>query len=268
MLRTRTARALSACVVGVCAAGAHAVTYSWQFTPGMPQPSGGGYGLNNDGGRIDLISTTFDSVSKALTFDVAFGPVGGNLVTRGYWLALNNGPNPKTNGGEMALFYFDASSLASPLLTTYVYNGVNGPNSWNDGNGAAAGSPAGDLIKGVHEMGSYVQHISAQDVGGQRLLRLTIDATDILSHVPAFPSPTDPWFGTGYDNLLGIWMHPVRSFNAAYEAAGEGVRGRITSLSLGTQGWLDGTNFQTQVPSPGTLALLGVGGVMMVRRRR
>ncbi len=263
------ALALSVCAVALSAGAANAVTYSWTFVPGLPQPAGGSYGLNNDAGRIDLVSTSFNTVSKRLTFDVSFGQVGGSLVTRGYWLALNNGPNPKTNGGEMALFYFDANNLAAPVLTTYAYNGVNGPNSWSDGNGSAAGSPIGDLIKGRYEMASYVEHISVQDIGGQRIFRLAIDASSIIAHTPLYPSPVgDPWFGTGFDSLLGVWMHPVRSFNATYEAPGAGVRGRLTALNLGTQGWLDGTNFQTQIPTPGAAVLAGLGGLLAVSRRR
>jgi MYXO-CTERM domain-containing protein len=250
------------------AASAQATMYSWQFTAGMPQPPMGSYGVNNDAGSINVVSSTFDNVTKRLTFDASFGTVSGSLVTRGFWLALNNGPNPKTHGGEMALFYFDASNLMTPRLTTYVYNGVNGPNSWNDGNGDGAGSPTGDLIHGALEMSSYVQSIGVTDTGSgasaQRTLSFSIDATAILAHTPLFPSTVgDPWFGTGFDNKLGIWMHPVRSFNAAYDS----TRGRITSLSLGTQGWLDGTNFDTQIPTPGAMGL-GVAGVVLAARRR
>ena len=260
--------AIAVCAVGL-GASAQATMYSWQFNAGMPQPPMGNYAVNNDAGRIDVVSSTFDNVSKRLTFDASFGPVSGSLVTRGFWLALNNGPNPKTNGGEMALFYFDASNLSSPKLTTYVYNGVNGPNSWNDGNGDGAGSPVGDLIKGVLEMSSYVQSISVTDTGSgataQRRLSFSIDATAIINHTPLYPSTVgDPWFGTGFDNKLGIWMHPVRSFNATYDTG----RGRITSLNLGTQGWLDGTNFDTQIPGPGTVALAAMGGILVARRRR
>jgi hypothetical protein len=39
-------------------------------------------------------------------------------------MAVNNGPNPKDYGGEMALFYFDCSTN-TPIVTVYTYNGDN-----------------------------------------------------------------------------------------------------------------------------------------------
>ncbi len=243
--------------LGLCAF-ASADVLVWDFTPGMP----GSYGLSNAGGAIASIHSTFDTVTNQLEYSVNFS----NQITRGYWLALNGGPNPKGHAGEMALFYFDAQNLAAPVLTAYAYNGVNGPNSWQDGNPAVAGNQTPDLIKGANEAAGFVQSISAANVGGGRTLSFVIDATDILNHSPMYPDMVDPWTGTGYGDQLGIWFHPVSSFNASYT----GTRGRINSLSIGTQGWLDGSFFDTtrMVPAPGAAVLAGLGGLLLVRRRR
>lgn len=252
------ARVLAAAGVAlaVCAS-ASADVLVWDFTPGMP----GSYDLNNAGGAVGSIHTTFDTVTKQLEFTVNFT----NQITKGYWLALNGGPNPKSHSGEMALFYFDAQSLASPKLTAYAFNGQNAPNSWQDGS-PAGGNQTPDLIKGVNESASWIQSISAMNVGAGRTLSFVIDATDIINHTPMYPDAVDPWTGTGYGDELGIWMHPVTNFNAAYT----GTRGKINSLSLGTQGWLDGSFLPTTriVPAPGAAALAGMGGLVLLRRRR
>lgn len=254
-------------VLSVGAAGASATLYNWAFTPGMP----GSYGLSNAGGTIHSVFTTFDTTSKQLTYTINFS----DRVTQGYWLALNNGPNPKNHPGELGLFYFDASDVfdldatTNIRLTAYGYNGENGPNSWQDGNPGVAGNQPGDLIKGINNT-AWIQAISAGDVvlpGGVngRRLSMTIDATDIISHTPLYPDAVDPWYGTGFDSSLGIWCHPVTAFTAGYS----NTTGGITSLSLGNQGWLDGDHFRTDlIPAPGAGALAGAGALLLGRRRR
>lgn len=254
---------------GLLSAGAfsaHAAVHAWAFTPGMP----GSYGISNAGGTFHSVIATFDTSSKQLTWTVNFS----DRVTQGYWLAINNGPNPKNHPGELGLFYFDASDVFDAdattdiRLTAYGYNGENGPNSWQDGNPAVAGNQAGDLIKGINNT-AWIQSISAGNVvlpGGinGRRLTFTIDATDIIAHAPLYPDATDPWYGTGFDAGLGVWFHPVSAFNANY-----GANGGISSLSLGDQGWLDGDHFSTDlIPAPGAGALAGIGGLLLGRRRR
>jgi hypothetical protein len=248
--------------------GAHATVYSWNFTPGMP----GSYAYSPGGGSIDRIDAVFDSAAKHLTWNVQFGPssAGSPLETKGFWLVVNNGPNPKAHPGELAIIYFDASTVgqagATPKMSVYGYNGANAANSFNDGNGDAPGTPPGDLIKGVNDT-SYILDASAADVnvpgtGLRRVMSFTIDASSIIAHAPLYPDATDPWYGTGFDTSLGVWFHPVKTFSASY-----GASGGINSLLLGAQGYLDGEYFRT-VPTPGAVALLGVGGMVATRRRR
>jgi hypothetical protein len=257
-------------------AAAHAAQYSWTFTKNQP---GTNYGVNNNGGTIEGIFSSFDSATKRLTFDVAFSGANGAvspLVTNGFWLVLDNGPNPKNNPGELAIFYFDASKVfagqaATPTMTVYEYNGRNDNSSWNNGNGNATPNEANDfngLIKGKNEAASFINSISAADqvINGQTYRRLSFDinASAIMNRIPSYPTPGTDWYGTGFDNKLGIWFHPAQIFNATYES---GSRGKITSLSIGGEGWLDGDNFMT-VPAPASAALLGLGGLVAARRRR
>ena len=260
-------RRCAAVAVLLAASGvASADVFSWSFTPGQP---GGNYDQNNSGGTFQSMNSTFNTASKQLDFTVRFS----NQVTKGFWLVINNGPNPKDHPGELAIFYLDASrlydadTLNNPVyLTAYGYNGVNGPNSWQDGNPVAPGNQAGDLIKGINEAGTWISSLSVADSAGGRQFSFSVDAKDIIGHTPLYPDAVDPWYGTGFDSKLGVWFHPVTSLTTSY---GSG-RGGLTSATFGTSGWLDGSNFNTSknVPAPGAAALVGLGGLLAAKRRR
>jgi hypothetical protein len=257
-------RSASLLVAGLAlsASSAHATVYGWNWTPSSPQPVGGSYAYSSAGGSIESINAQYDNASKELTFDVKFN---GTLTTRGLWLVMNGGPNPKSQPGEYAIFYFDAQNFAAPKLTTYVYNGLNAGSSWNDGNGPASGSPAGDLVAAANS--GYVKSISAGDSGGKRTFSFKIDATSILGHNPDFDAPDgSPWFGTGFGQKLGIWMHTLRNLTMSYN--GDGTI-KTFSYDTSKEGYLDGEKFMTTtIPAPGAAAMLGFGGLLVARRRR
>lgn len=272
MLNSFSVRLAAALFVAtLSASGAHATLYSWNYTAGMAQPPApGGYEVNSNGGAIQTIVSTFDSNTKRLTFDVQFGPPtgSGSLQTEGFWLVLNGGPNPKAQPGEYAIFYFDGRSFSSPKLTVYGYNGENNGSSWYDGNGSAAGTVAPDLIKGSSssEASSFINSISAGDSGGRRRFSFDIDATSIINRTPLYPAPDgSPWFGTGYSNSLGIWMHSFQDFDASYYSTGK--KGLKSGTAFDKGGYLDGSFFPT-VPAPGSTTLLALGGAALLRRRR
>lgn len=263
-----TAARLIAAAGVLCLGAASSRADVFGFSYIAPQP---GITPNNTGGAFHSIFATYDTGSRALTWQVNFS----DRVTRGYWLVINNGPNPKTHAGELGIFYFDANAAfdANPStntlsLTAYGYNGENANNSWQDGNGSAAGTPAGDLIKSANDTG-WIQSIFASDVllpGGipGRQLSFTVDATDIVNHSPMYPDMVDPWFGTGFGDTLGLWFHPARTFNVGY-----GADGRITSLGTSNVGYIDASNLlTTRIPAPGAAALAGLGGLLLARRRR
>lgn len=268
--------AAAAGVVALSSASAQAVMYGWNYAKDQP----GSYGRNDTGGTIESINSSFDNSNNRLTFDVLFSGANNTtvpLVTNGFWLVLDNGPNPKTHTGELAIFYFDASRVfagtaALPTLTAYEYNGANANTSWRDGNGDGV-TDGGDLIKGAYEASSFINSATAgtQVIGAQtyRRLQFDINASAIISHLPMFTTAGQSWVGTGFDSHLGIWFHPAQIFNASYETAGGGHRGAITALSTGSEGWLDGADFVTyRIPAPGSAALLGLGGLLAARRRR
>lgn len=255
--------ACALCVLS-CAATGQAAVHQWLFQANQP---GGNYSINNFGGAIQNIVSTFDTVSHELNFSVTYS----DKITKGFWLALNDGPNPQGVPGELALIYLDAQRLfdSDPntnqiFMTAYAYNGLNMGNSWKDGT-PANGDQNPDLIKGANEMGSWVSSVQVQDTATKRTISFTIDATDIINHSPKYPNVNIPWHGIGYDEQLGIWMHSLRSLDLTYGPD----RGPITAATFGDEGWLDGNDFTTLlIPNPGSASLLAVGALIAARRKR
>lgn len=245
---------LGAGVAGLLAASANAGPFQWDWHVGDP----GDYEINNGGGKYESVHSEYDPASKHFTWSVTFS----DQVTKGFTLAVNNGPNPKAHPGQLALLYVDATNKADIRLTAYGYNGRNDGTTWTDGNGAVAGNQTPDLILDHNDPG-WVLSTSAVDAAGKRTISFTIDATAINAHNPLYPDPdNDPWLGVQFDQKLGLWMHTYKQFNATYYSSG-----KIKSFAPSYEGWFDGQNFQT-VPAPGAVAMLGVGFTAVGSRRR
>lgn len=246
-----------ACLAGVAltlaAGAASAGLYEWNW-------SAGDSASNNGGGNLESVHTTFNTFSEVLTFSVTFG----DQRAEGFTLAMSDGPNPKGDSGELALLYFDANNMAAPIMSAYGYNGENTQTSYYDGTkGGGTGTP--DRIATSLDAGdaAMFQSLSATDHGGKRTFSFTLDASAINAHSPLHGTTGTDWAGIGFDDQMGIWLHPVRNLNTAYNA-----EGYLTDWS-GGNGWLDGANFQTTlVPAPGTAALIALGGLVSARRRR
>lgn len=246
-----------ACIAATAfaASSASASVRVWDWERGDPGTSG----LNDSGGTFKSIFASFDSVSNHLTWTMTFS----DQVTKGFSLALNNGPNPKGHAGELALLYGDFRDGNDIVLTAYAYNGQNNLTSWKDGNGVVSGDQTPDAMKGLNDRSTWVLDASKIDhMDGSRTLSFTIDATDLINHTPMYPDNVDPWYGIGFGEKLGLWLHPFRTFNPTYNDSG-----LITSLSTGSQGWFDGANFDT-IPTPGSVALMGLSGLLTLGRKK
>lgn len=233
----------------VSAASANLV--NWSFTAGQ---AGGNYGQNNNGGAIQGASSSFNSATNQFSFSVQFS----NQITRGFWLAVSPGDNPKSHSGELALIYFDASVMGNLRMSVYNYNGVNGDTSYYDGS-IASGTQAPDRI--VSTLNGFAASMSVVDSGGGRTMSISFDATAIQNHVPIYPGNT-AWTGVGFGQQIGVWFHPVASLATTY-----GANGFLSTWNASSGGWLDGHHFNT-VPTPAASALLAMAGVGLTRRRR
>lgn len=249
---------LAVAALAAVAGAAQAAEYEWNWsTPSTPI-------TNNSGGIFESIHASYSSDTNQFVWNVVFS----NQVTKGYTLAVNDGPNPKGHAGELGLLYVDFSNAATRKVTAYAYNGANTNRSWTDGNGAVSGNQAADFIQGSNLPGWY--NLSVNDTSdGKRRVNLSLDASTINAHNPLYPGPNGPseWTGLAFDNQIGLWMHTYTGLSAGYFS-----NGRICGWDTSGEGWFDGSNFQTVlVPLP-PAAWAGIGGLAVVgyvgRRRK
>ncbi len=254
----------TACVaITLSTATANASLLTWNWTPA----TGGGFdvGVSNSAGEIKSVNATFNTATLDFTWYATFGSVPGHSTwkTDGFTLAVNNGPNPKGHPGELALLYFDATG-SSPTLSVYGYNGLNAVTSYYDGK-PQSGTQTPDRILTTKTNTSWVSDLTNDNNGdGTRTLGFSINVKDIKSYIPINQGPNGlaDWFGLGFDDSLGVWMHPFAKLTTSYNA-----NGFLTSWDPKAEGYLDGRDFTT-VPEPATLGLLAMTGLAMIRRRR
>lgn len=251
----KTALFLSAGAIVAACSTANAGIYAWDWTRGQPVSAG----ISDAGGTLHSISTTFDTDTNRLAWSVTFS----NQVTDGFTLVLSPGPNPKGHPGELAIVYFDSKNMGAPRASVYNYNGENTLTSYRDGS-PASGTQAPDVITNTTFESGVFESISAVDADGKRTLSFVMNATGVNSHLPLYPNPNgNDWTGVAFGEKVGVWLHPIKNLSRSYNDGGF-----LTSWS-GTHGWMDGNNISTRlVPTPGAAALAGVGGLLMVRRKR
>ena len=215
----------------------------------------------NDGaGRINNIKTTFNDQNQRLTFSVNVGPTPTGSAD-GFWLAMNDGPNPKGHAGELALVYFDVFSSGGPSLTTYAYNGFNGDTSFKDGS-PASGTQAPDKIASSRTDSSWINSINVVNNGnGSRTMSFDIDAAVLNGHTPKYPG-SSPWTGMQFDNKIGMWFHTVDKLTSGY-----GADGFLNKWEYEKQGWVDFSDKQA-VPEPTTMGIVAILGAIAARRRK
>ena len=194
----------------------------------------------NNGGRIsdrlESISTTYDEGNSSFKWETTFNSSASDVD--GFWLVVNNGPNPKySDVNELAIMYGD---LASGTLTTYVYNGRNRSDS--------------NLNPGIL---LQTDTFTVTDDG----FSIDID----VSAINAWGSPDDDYSGIQFDNKIGAWFHISTDSSFEYNEGGD-----LERYSFGAQGWYDTANLTaTKVPEPGVISLLALGlaGLTICRRK-
>jgi len=104
-------------------------------------------GIFGNGGTFDQLQTSYDTNTEQLNWSLTNGKIGTDAVT-GFWLVLNDGPNPKsTDVNELAILYAD---LSANKLLAYTYNGLNNSNSINNP-GIFIGDYSTDLTVSANE---------------------------------------------------------------------------------------------------------------------
>lgn len=243
------------------AVSASADEFQWDWNRGDP----GNYALNDQAGTWKSVSASYNTATEVLNWDLTFD----NQKTDGITLVLSEGPNAKGNVGTYAVLYMEWTSTgdkSNPRMSAYAYNGDNSRLSFLDGDADTAGNQAPDLIHSSLDL-SWVLDASVQDVNGDRVFSFSIDASVINAHNPLYGTGNQPWFGTGFAENLGLWLHSYDGLDARYRDDGT-----IRRWDRTKEGWFDGEDFDTipvGIPMPTSVAMGATGlGLLASRRRR
>lgn len=236
------------------AASITTTTNSYEWQPGKDMNK---LGVNDAIGTHKQIKTSYTTevqgnktLSETFTWNSVFEK-NNNSLPNGGWLVISDGPNPKGQAKEFAIFYLDA---VKNKLTAYAYNGENNSNSFSS-------NPL---------LGSWDNALKIVDNGNQRSIGFSVDVAGINARKDIDPM----WKGVKFDKNVGIWFHAAKNVNAQYNA-----NGSLKSFSS-TAGWFDTGSLATtsmtstkEVPEPitGTIAAvsaLGMGSTLKKRMRK
>ena len=259
---------------------ADAAVYGFEWNrPAIFDGNAGPVFVSDEAGVITNVTTQFDSDAQSLSFFASFEPEPGtNQLPEGFFLVLNNGPMPIGMDGTYAILYFEAISQASPVMTAYAYNGENGADSFFDG-AAPVGNQAPDPIISSRNSPGLITAATSVDNPGGRTLSFTIDTSAINSHSPLYGNDAD-WEGIGFDENIGIWLHPYSHLTPAYNEDHFLVPdphgtswltwGDYPDQGEQFHGWFDATDLPADVdiPEPASLALIGLSALAVLGRGR
>ncbi len=247
-----TRNSIAALTLGFAAcAGASADTFLWTWERGDTR-------VNDRGGTFKSLMAHWNPMTEVLDFEVVFS----DQWTEGFTVAINDGPNPKGQRDELALLYFDASDFDNPTVSAYEYNGKNSNTSYKDGDGNIGGNQTPGRIEPAG--GSWILDIDAFDMDGMRTLSFSVDASGIQNY-----SGGSNWSGVAFNELFGIWLHPVKGLTTEYNDDGF-----LTKWQRSKEGWLDASNLDAErIPMPPPVPLptgagLGAAGLMLLGARR
>lgn len=217
----------------VDAATTYTYSYDWE-RPDDQYLVNSNYGWCNDGtcfsqtneplgfrdkfARHESVETTYNEETQVLTWSSTFSTIGNHVIDGG-WLVLSDGPNPKQQDLEYAIFYLDTDLNR---LTAYAYNGQNNSSSY-------ANNPFLGSWENVLDVSDYMVFENGQDVA-KRTIGFEIDATDLNNAVSTNTDlDANTWKGVAYGDEVGIWKHFGTNTSVTYSGT------EITNFSSNDQ---------------------------------
>ncbi len=204
---------------------------------------------------IDDFALMYNPGSRNLDFSATFSK--NSASPDGFWFVVSDGPDPKNNANEYAIFYFDASKATasgSAILTSYVYDGVNGPDSWKNPGKFLESSQTGTSLSAKAERSGDKTTFA---------FSANVKATNDSSNWPASYNLGKEWDGAQFGPKVGIWFHTFTlSSGTEYDK-----KGRLTKLDIKKSDFFD-VNNQHTVPEPSALLISLLGTGLLLRRKR
>ena len=145
--------------------------------------------------------------------------------SEGFTLAVNDGPNPKGQVDELALFYFDNSGK-NPVVSAYTYDGENNLGSFQND----------PLVSSLNTDSPFSSIEVVTDESGNTTFSFSLDATSIQEF-----SDSDDWTGVGFQDSIGVWLHPVDGLETSYNS-----NGYLESWSFENQSFFDVANQEAE----------------------
>ncbi|MEM6594109.1 MAG: VPLPA-CTERM sorting domain-containing protein [Pseudomonadota bacterium] len=223
------------------ATGASAATYSYSADSTLNGVENASFKYNEDTESFKMSFTTG-----------ATNPKDGNKPIDGFWVVINDGPQPYHEGaGHLAILYSDLSSVWAYQYTGKGVTGVNGSFATNP------------------FLGKFEDVITATDAGGGKTTyELMMDVTDIND--ADLPTSTGkPWEGLKFDEKIGTWLHTTSSSFADCKGGPIDTDDKLNCFSGNKWlGWDEVKKDASVVPLPAGLPLLlaGLGTFGFARR--
>lgn len=249
--------AATAVALALCAGSASAELRMFEWF--RPQDT---VGYTDDAGRIMHAMTMYNTSTQDLSWQVSYD----DLMTQGLSLILTPGDYPN-QAGKYAVLFVDLTDTGDVRANVWAYNASNNaPSSIFDGTAHEPDAQPGDkILNSITGDTSWWGGATIDDSGGTRTISFSLNTALINAHTPLYDGPYGPedWVGMSYGNTVGVWMHGYSGgLVTAY-----GQDGYLQDWYAPLEGFFDGVDIVT-VPTPGTAALLGLGCLAGVRRRR
>lgn len=259
----KTTAMLSLAALALAAGSVNAAQYVWDWNVATPNPN---TARSNAAGTFKSIHTEFNSDTNRYLLSVVFS----DRVTNG--LAIRVGDRFSGIGrGEQGIMYLDATTLSSPKLTAYAYNGQSWATSYYDGNGSAFGTPAPDVIH-TSTQSAWKNTVTAVNTANNtRTFTVDIDASTINGHTPLYPGSNGvgAWDGVRFANTLGLWINTFDNLSTSYSY---GKLSCFGSDYCGNEGYFNacdsGNLVIVPLPPAAYAGIAGLGLVGLVARRR
>lgn len=212
----------------------------------------GSIGYKSDIAFIDDFALMYNPGSKALNLSVSY--TKNKSTPDGFWFVVSDGPDPKDNANEYAIFYFDATG-SSAVVSAYVYDGKNSGDSWKN---------PGNLLASSQNSGSGIT-ASSSFSGDKSTFAFTADVGRIndRSEWPSSYHLDKDWDGAQFDEKVGVWFHTFTvDKDPKYNHDGS-----LKQLKIDKDDYFD-VNHQQAVPEPSAFLMSLIGATLLIARRK